>query len=284
MTPDPGAARGPLDGKVAIVTGGASGIGRAVVTRLVSDGAHVAAGDIDADGLDALAADTGCAVLRADATDPTDQEALVELALERYGRLDVAVANAGAGHAAGLLDHTLEDWQRIIDLCLTGVYLTVQAAARRIADHGSIITIASLNGVQAARGMAAYCAAKAGVIALTEVAALELGHRGVRANAVAPGLVRTAATEAIWLLPELVADYEENTAVGRHAEPEEIAGVVAFLAGDEASFISGSTQLVDGGAHLNRYPNVFRALGLGPDGRSPSDPASGGAVDREGAS
>jgi 3-oxoacyl-[acyl-carrier protein] reductase len=143
----------------------------------------------------------------------------------------------------------------------------VQAAARVMRDGGAIVTIASLNAVQAARGMAAYCAAKAGVVAVTEVAALELGPRRIRANAVAPGLVRTAATEPLWQLPSLIDDYEENTTLGRHATPDEIAAVVAFLASDDAAFISGANHLVDGGAHLNRYPDTWKAFGLDALGR-----------------
>jgi NAD(P)-dependent dehydrogenase (short-subunit alcohol dehydrogenase family) len=258
-----------LDGKVGLVTGGASGIGRAVVERLVAEGARVVVGDVDDAGLDGMASELGdaCATLRADVTSEPDQEALAHLAVDRFGRLDIAVANAGGGTSAPIVDHPADEWRRVVELCLTGAFLTVKCAGRVMADGGSVVTIASLNAVQAARGMAAYCAAKAGVVALTEVAALELGPRGIRVNAVAPGLVRTATTEPMWLLPDLVAEYEENTTLGRHATPAEIAGVVAFLASDDASFISGATHLVDGGAHLNRYPDMWRVLGLDELGR-----------------
>ncbi len=125
-----------------------------------------------------------------------------------------------------------------------------------MADGGSIIAIASLNAVQPARGMAAYCAAKAGVVALADVAALELGPRRIRVNTVVPGLVRTASTEPMWSVPGMVQGYEENTALGRHAEPEEIAAAVAFLASDDAAFVTGTTLLVDGGAHHLSYPDT----------------------------
>ena len=247
-----------LAGKVALVTGGASGIGRAIVERFVADGAHVVAGDIDSGGLASLASEQ-VAVARCDVTSEADQAALVQLAADRFGGLDIGIANAGTGWATKVLDHELPDWQRVIDICLTGVFLTYKHAGRAVAARGggSLVATASLNAVQAASGMAAYCAAKGGVKMLTEVTALELGEAGIRVNAVAPGLVKTQLTDLMWMMPGVVDQYLDNTPLGRWSQPSEIAALVAFLVSDEASFITGTLQLVDGGSHLKRYPDIF---------------------------
>jgi NAD(P)-dependent dehydrogenase (short-subunit alcohol dehydrogenase family) len=257
---------GRVDGRTAVVTGAASGIGRAVARRLVAEGARVVGGDINEAGLAELAAELGpdrFAPLRCDVTVEADAVALVTLAAKRFGRLDIAVANAGGGSSSEVVDHDLTEWRRVIDLCLTGVFLTVKHGGRAIRDGGrggAIVTIASLNAIQAGRGMAAYCAAKAGVTALTDVAALELGRHGVRVTAVAPGLVRTAATGPLWSVPGVVEEFVDNTPMGRFAAPEEVANLVLFLASDEASFVSGGVYGIDGGASTRRYPDVIAGV------------------------
>jgi len=127
-------------------------------------------------------------------------------------------------------------------------------------DGGSIVNIASLNAIQPSAGMAAYCAAKAGVVMFTQVAAMELGSRGIRVNAVGPGLVETTATSPFFMLPGVVEEFVENTTVGRFAQPADVANLVAFLVGDESTFVSGSFHLVDGGASTKRYPNLPAAF------------------------
>jgi NAD(P)-dependent dehydrogenase (short-subunit alcohol dehydrogenase family) len=252
--PNTSASRRP---RVALVTGAAAGIGRAITDRLVTDGAVVIAGDIDEAGLAALAAEHGDRVVtrRCDVTDEASVAALAALAVD-LGGLDAAVANAGKGAYSAIVDHPLESWQEIIDLCLTGVFLTVKHAGRVMNDGGSIVTIASLNATQPAEGMAAYCAAKAGVAMFTRVAAMELGRRGIRVNTVAPGLVQTAATGAFFMVPGIVEEFVDNTTVGRFAQPADVADLVAFLLGPESTFVSASSFAVDGGASTRRYPDL----------------------------
>jgi NAD(P)-dependent dehydrogenase (short-subunit alcohol dehydrogenase family) len=259
-----------LAGKVALVTGAASGIGRAVAQRFVAEDAAVTCLDLADDRLAQLETDLGERALtrRCDVTVADDLEAAVAATVERFGPIDVVVANAGRGTYSPIVDHDVDEWRALIDLCLTGVFLTIRATAPAMRDGGSIITIASLNAVQPAAGMSAYCAAKAGAVALTRVAAMELGHRGIRANAIAPGLVETDATAAFWQLPGLVDDFVENTTVGRFARPGDVADLALFLAGDESTFVSGSVQLVDGGASTKRYPDLPGAFARLVDGAS----------------
>ncbi|MCU0269772.1 MAG: SDR family oxidoreductase [Acidimicrobiales bacterium] len=253
---------GRLAGKVAVVTGGASGIGRAAARRFVAEGARVVVGDLDEPGLEALAAELGeaCATSRCDVTVEADVERLARVAVDRFGGLDIAFANAGIGTPQRIVDADPDQWNRVLDVNLLGVMLTIKHAARLMDGGGSIVVTASLNAVQPGAGMGAYCASKAGVAMLVQVAALELGPAGIRVNAIGPGFVRTALTEGAFLLPALVEGYEENTPVGRHAAPEEIAGLVVYLASDEASFVSGSLHLIDGGAHTQRYPDILGIL------------------------
>ncbi|ONH21970.1 SDR family NAD(P)-dependent oxidoreductase [Pseudofrankia asymbiotica] len=258
-----GAAR---TGWVGVVTGAASGIGRAVTRRFVAEGGRVVGGDIDEPGLAALGAELGPEVFagaRCDVTVEEDVASLVELAVTRFGGLDAVVANAGGGSLGEVVDHDFGEWRRVVELSLHGVFLTVKHGGRALREAGrggAIVTVASLNAVQPGRGMAAYCAAKAGAVALTEVAALELGPYGVRVNAVAPGLVRTGLTGPMWHMPGLVDEFVENAPLGRFAEPEEVANVIYFLASEQASFVSGALYGVDGGARTRRYPDMIAAM------------------------
>ena len=256
--PDAHRAPGRLSDRVALVTGGASGIGLATTRRFVADGARVVVGDIDEAALATVAAELGDAVatLRCDVTVEDDLARLADAAVERFGGLHIAFANAGTATLAPVVDLTLAEWSRVLDVNLTGPMLTIKHAARRMAHGGSIIATASLNAVQAGNGMSAYCVSKAGVAMLVEVAAIELGPAGIRVNAVGPGLVATTLTQGALSIPGVVEEYEENTVLGRHAQPSEVADLVAFLASDEAGFISGSLYLVDGGAHALRYPDI----------------------------
>jgi NAD(P)-dependent dehydrogenase (short-subunit alcohol dehydrogenase family) len=256
-------------GKVALVTGGATGIGLAVAERIIAEGGRVVIGDIDSAELEGQAERLGgaCAAVVCDARSEEGTIALAELALERFGGLDIAVANAGGGISSPIVDLELGAWQQVLNLTLTGVFLTIKAAARVMSDGGSIVAMSSLNAVQPARGMSAYCAAKAGVESLVNVAALELGARNIRVNAVAPGLVRTGTTEPLWGIRRMVEAYTANTAIGRYGRPSDIAAAVAFLASDDAAYMSGTTVLVDGGAHHLAYPDTRSIRAAADTGR-----------------
>jgi NAD(P)-dependent dehydrogenase (short-subunit alcohol dehydrogenase family) len=253
---------GRLAGKVAVVTGGASGIGLAAVRRFAAEGARVMIGDIDGDRLSVAASELGGDVAgqRCDVRAEGDVEALMAAAKDRFGGLHVAFANAGTGSMAPITDAQAADWMRVIEVNLLGPLLTVKHAARRMRDGGSIILTASLNAVQPAAGMSAYCCSKAGLAMLAQVAALELGPRGIRVNAVGPGLVRTGLTEPMWLVPSIIGEFQENQPLGGRITPDDVASLVAFLASDEASSISGSLHLIDGAAHTRRYPDLLAHL------------------------
>jgi len=247
--------------RLALVTGAASGIGRAITGRFVADGMRVLATDVNDGGLATLSAELGDAVVTAhhDVTSEADHAEIAALARD-LGGLHVVVANAGRGAYSPVVDHELSEWKAILDLCLTGVFLTIKHGAAAMHDGGSVITIASLNATQPSAGMSAYCASKAGVVMLSKVAAMELGARGIRVNAIAPGLVETNATGAFFMVPGVVDEFVENTTVGRFAQPSDIAATASFLAGPESTFISGSVLAVDGGASTKRYPDLPKAF------------------------
>ncbi|MGS2809160.1 SDR family NAD(P)-dependent oxidoreductase [Nocardia sp. MW-W600-9] len=251
--------------RTAMVIGGASGIGLATAHALTADGFHVIVADVN----EAAAAEAATALgptassIHLDVTD----EASVEAGFTAVENLTAVVSCAGLSMTGPITDLELAHWQLTLDVCLTGTFLVLKHAARHIADGGSITCIASLNGRQPGTGMAAYCAAKAGVLMLVEVAALELAQRQVRVNAISPGLVDTPLVAGIAFVPGLTEDYLANTPLGRSGRPEEIADMAAFLASDKASWMTGSAVDLNGGAHLRRYPDVLghvRALMQNP--------------------
>ena len=260
-------AIGRLEGKVAFVTGGASGIGRGIVDRFVAEGARVTIADVDAAGAEEAAQGLGeqAHAVACDVTAEASVEQAAAATVNHWGSLDIVVANAGAGGFAPILECSLDEWRRVIDLCETGVFLTIKHGGRHLVEHGggSIICVASLNATQPAAGMAPYCSAKAAVAMLSQVAAMELGPHGVRVNTIAPGLIETAATSLFFGVPGVVEEFVENTTVGRHGHPEDVAAVAAFLASDEASFVSAGHYTVDGGARTGRYPDLPRRFAGG---------------------
>lgn len=251
-----------LSDRVAFITGGANGIGRACAERFVADGAQVVIADIFAEQAQRTALEIGSSAVgvQCDVTDENSIESAFANAIKTFGAVDIVVASAGKGGFSPIKDQSLEMWNDIVGLCLTGVFLTIKHASRVMNDGGSIITIASLNAVQQAEGLSAYCAAKSGVVALTRVAAMELGSRNIRANSILPGLVETQLTQTFWNMPGVVEEFIENAPLGRFATPHDIANVAAFLASDDASHVTGGAHSVDGGASTKRYPDIQAAI------------------------
>ena len=260
------ATPGRFAGKTALVTGAASGIGRAIAERLIAEGAKVAGGDLNKDGLKELADAHGDAFahVACDVTKEADCEMLVALAVARFGRLDVAFNVAGGNRPGYLLDQPEQDWQFTIDLCLKSVFLGVKHQARqmvRARRGGAIVNIASLNAHVPMYAGAAYATAKAGVEMLTKNAALEFADNNIRVNAVLPGLVQTPLTRRHFDNEAALAAFIERIPQRRPAQPEEIAAPSLYLASDDASYVNGASLLVDGAWAVSGYPDMRRFRG-----------------------
>jgi 3-oxoacyl-[acyl-carrier protein] reductase len=240
-----------LSGKTALVTGGARGIGLAVCHELASCGASVWLLDLESEDPSRIAADFGGQGIVADVTKLESLQA----AFARIPALDVVVANAGTAIVAPLGETTPEIWQKTIALNLTGLFYTVQLAAEKMKPRrsGSIVLMASTNSYDGEPHLTAYNASKAGVLGILHTAANELGPWQIRVNAVNPGLIRTRLTEAAFEDEPTVREYFRHVPLGRGGKPEEVARAVRFLASDEASFITGTTLLVDGGQMAGKF-------------------------------
>lgn len=239
----------------AIVIGGASGIGWAVARGLAAEGRLVTVADRNAEGARARAEELGPDHAAAD-VDVTDEAAVAAL-FEQTGPVDVVVNTAGFGGFGRITELPVEEFRAIVDCCLTGGFIVMKHAGRHLRSGGSLVSITSLNARLAAPGMSAYCAAKAGLAMLTQVAALELGPRGIRVNAVSPGFVHTPLTELVTMASGVLEDYIENTPLGRVGVPEDVAAAVLFLCSDKASWLTGEVLDLNGGVHLKRYPDVL---------------------------
>lgn len=251
-----------FEDKVAIVTGGASGIGYAIVERLLAEGAKVAIADLNAEKLIELE-DTHNGKVLGVATNVTveaDVEALVQKTVNTFGRLDFAFNVAGASKAGQITDLTENDWDFTVDLCLKGVFLSVKHQANSMKEQGggAIVNIASLNAQVPMFAGSAYASAKAGVEMFTKNAALELARHNIRVNAILPGLVLTPLTSALTNVDVIHEAYMERIPMKRAADPKELAGPALFLVSDDASYVNGASLIVDGAWATSGYPDLSK--------------------------
>jgi 3-oxoacyl-[acyl-carrier protein] reductase len=237
-----------LEGKVALVTGGSRGIGAAISRELGRAGAKVAVNYRSGnEAAEAIASEIGGVAMGANVGDPEEAQALVERVESELGDLDILVNNAGVTRDTLIARMSDADWEEVIDTNLRGTFNTCRAVSRKMLRRraGAIVNLSSVVGVHGNPGQANYAASKAGIIGLTKALARELGVRGVRVNAIAPGYITTELTDV--LTEEQTGLILGNTPLGRLGTPEDVAAAVRFLCSDEAAFITGDVLLVDGG-------------------------------------
>jgi 3alpha(or 20beta)-hydroxysteroid dehydrogenase len=248
---------GRLTGKVAVVSGGARGMGASHVRTLVAEGAKVVFGDIlDHEG-ELVAKELGDAAryVHLDVTQAKDWESAVATAVSEFGGVDILVNNAGILNVGMIEDYDIAEWHRILDINLTGVFLGIRAVVKPMkeAGRGSIINISSIEGMAGTIACHGYTATKFAVRGLTKSTALELGPSGIRVNSIHPGLIKTPMTE--WVPDDIF-----QTALGRAAEPKEVSNLVVYLASDESSYSTGSEFVVDGGCTAGLGHKDFSAI------------------------
>ena len=246
-----------LAGKAAVITGAANGIGRATAVVFAAEGARIVATDIDADRLEDLrveleARGAECATVVGDVSQDADARGMIDTAVERYGRLDVLVANAGVIPLGAITESTAEDWDYVMSIDGRGMFLSCKYAIEAMlkTGGGAIVCLSSISGMAGQARQATYGPAKFAASGLTKHLAVEWADKGIRVNAVAPGTIRTEAVRRLPEQPggaEYIEEIQRHHPMGRLGEPEEVAKAIAFLASDDASFITGAILAVDGG-------------------------------------
>jgi NAD(P)-dependent dehydrogenase (short-subunit alcohol dehydrogenase family) len=243
-----------LEGKTALITGAARGIGRAIAETFVEHGARVACGDVESDEVSRVADAINGLALNLDVTDPPSVQKAVDTVVEKFGRIDILVNNAGILRPHLIVDFPFEDWQWIFRVNVHGTFLCSQAVARQMIRQGhggSIINMSSASGKKADREESAYCASKSAVIGFTRVLALELGQYGIRANAILPGATDTAMLRRlIDAVPGVREELLAKTPLGKMATPRDQANAAVFLASELASHVTGEQLVVSGGEFM----------------------------------
>lgn len=255
---------GKFSGKTAMVTGGASGIGLAIVKRLLEEGLKVSVLDLNEEALKRLEEEHKGDLIGivANVTVEKDMEEAVRKTVDAFGGLDYGFNVAGASRPGLIIEQSEEDWDFTVDLVLKGVFLALKHQARYMKDHGggAIVNISSLNAHVPMFYGAAYSSAKAGVEMLTKNAALELSQHNIRVNAILPGLVATPLTKSLTDNPAIYDAYMERIPMRRPAKPEEIAAPAVFLISEDASYINGTSLVVDGAWEVTGYPDLSKFM------------------------
>ena len=244
-----------LQDRTAVITGGGRGLGRAIAERFLAEGAKVLLADVDAATLVKTAEELGCLSCPTDVAEKDQIDRMVATAIEAFGHIDILVNNAGITHAAEFLDLTVEDFDRVIAVNLRSAFVASQAAARHMIPRGkgTIVNMSSVNAVFAIPNQIPYAISKGGMNQLTKVSAMALAEYGIRVNAIGPGTILTDMGRSIMSDAAMEARILSRTPLGRCGEPSEVASIAAFLASDDASYLTGQTIYPDGGRLALNY-------------------------------